>query len=58
MCLLVILTSKSLPRRTELIAKVRNISQMATPIVYVAIKLRNKSKSLPPADGGEGGKKL
>jgi hypothetical protein len=49
-------------------AKARDISQMATLIVYVAIKLivyvaiklRNKSKtkSVPPADGGEGGKKL
>ncbi len=41
-------------------AKARDISQMATPIVYVAIKLRNKSKtkSVPPADGGEGGKTM
>jgi len=39
-------------------AKARNISQMATPLVYVVIKRRNKSKSLPPAEGGEGDKEL
>lgn len=39
-------------------AKGCNISQMATPLVYVVIKLRNQSKSLSPAEGGEGGKKL
>lgn len=40
-------------------AKASDISHIATPIVYVAIKLRNKSKkkSVPPA-GGEGGNKL
>ncbi|MEH2358325.1 hypothetical protein [Nostoc sp.] len=39
-------------------AKAHNISQIATALFYVAIKLRKKSKSVPPAEGGEGGKRL
>jgi hypothetical protein len=35
-----------------------HISQIATPIAYVALKLRKRSNSMPPAEGGEGGKVL
>jgi hypothetical protein len=55
-----LLASTSLSEGRDLMAKASDISHIATPIVYVAIKLRNKSKkkSVPPAEGGEGSKKL
>jgi len=52
-----LLISKSLSsEERDFVAEAGRMAQMATPIVYVATKARKKSKSVPPADGGEGGK--
>jgi len=46
------------PEERDLLAKAKRMAELATPIVYVASKLPKKSKSLSPADGDKGGKKL
>jgi len=53
-----LLISKSLSsEERDFVAEAGRMAQMATPIVYVATKPRKRSKSVPPADGGEGGKR-
>jgi hypothetical protein len=53
-----LLISKSLSsEERDFVAEAGRMAQRATAIVYVATKARKKSKSVPPADGGEGREK-
>jgi len=54
---MLLLSSESFSEGRNLITKAHNVSQMATPIVYVAIKLRNKSKNDVSPERSEGGER-
>jgi hypothetical protein len=55
---MLLLSSESFSEGRNLITKAHNVSQMATPIVYVAIKLRNKSQNDLSPERSKGGKEL